>query len=100
MCEIILEVFKKELVYNTTNIVNLSSKTMKNLPWKKINGIMVFNITKIQNISDLNKFVELLTKRNVIVSTLKKDLDKEYNRNIDFINQLNNILKERKEVSK
>ncbi len=93
MCEIILEVFKFSLSNNTQEIINLSSKMMKDLKGKKEDGMIVYDLREIKNIGDIKGFVKLLMERNILVEMLKKDLDKEYMRNKDYIKQLNKIHK-------
>lgn len=96
MCEIILEVFRREFLNNTTDIVDISSKTMKDLEEKEINGNIVYDLKDIKNVSDINEFIKLLTRRNELVIKVTEDLNKEYTRNKDFIKQLDNLVKEKK----
>ncbi len=91
MCEIILEAFSKIFINNTNNIVKWSSRTMKNLKGKRIDGIVTYNLEEIQNIQDINEFIKLLIERNEYVKLLKENLDKEYTRNVDIIKLLNKI---------
>jgi len=91
MCEIILEVFKQTFFNNTEDIVKLSSKMMKDSKGEKKNGVYIYNLNDIKNQPDISKFIELLTIRNNWVTLLKKDLDKEYVRNVDFIETLKKL---------